>query len=145
MRTWSSIRPCSITTAAAICSTTATTTGEPESATPLRRISRGDLQAMRSRMGLPSRASWIGEPGLTIDRGLPMSDVSDDSEHIPFNHPYTMGRELATIADAVAQGHIAADGQYSHLCRLALQEMLGAPETLVLHSCSAALELSALL
>lgn len=74
-----------------------------------------------------------------------MSDVSDDIEHIPFNHPYTTGRELATIADAVARGQISADGEYSHLCRVLLQQMLGARQVLVVHSCTAALELSALL
>ena len=74
-----------------------------------------------------------------------MSEVSDDIEHIPFNHPYTTGRELAAISDAISQGHISADGEYSHLCRLRLQEMLGARQALIVHSCTAALELSALL
>jgi dTDP-4-amino-4,6-dideoxygalactose transaminase len=74
-----------------------------------------------------------------------MSGVSDDIEHIPFNHPYTTGRELDAISDAVARGHISADGEYSHLCRILLQEMLGTRQALVVHSCTAALELSALL
>ncbi len=74
-----------------------------------------------------------------------MSEVSDDIEHIPFNHPYTTGRELTAISDAISHGHISADGEYSHLCRLRMQEMLGAQQALVVHSCTAALELSALL
>jgi len=74
-----------------------------------------------------------------------MSEVSDDIEHIPFNHPYTTGRELSAISDAISHGHISADGEYSRLCRLRLQEMLGARQALVVHSCTAALELSALL
>jgi dTDP-4-amino-4,6-dideoxygalactose transaminase len=66
-------------------------------------------------------------------------------EHIPFNRPHTTGRELPAIADAIERGHISADGKYSHMCRATLQEMLGCPEALVVHSCTAALELSALL
>jgi len=66
-------------------------------------------------------------------------------EHIPFNRPYTTGRELSAIADAISRGHISADGNYSRECRLGLQEMLGASQALVVNSCTAALELSALL
>lgn len=72
-----------------------------------------------------------------------MSNKFDD--HIPFNHPHTTGRELEAIADAISLGHIAADGSYSERCRTLLQEMLGCPQALVVHSCTAALELSALL
>jgi dTDP-4-amino-4,6-dideoxygalactose transaminase len=74
-----------------------------------------------------------------------MSDVPDEIGHIPFNHPYTTGRELAAISDAISRGHISADGEYGRLCRLRLQEMLEAQQALVVHSCTAALELSALL
>jgi dTDP-4-amino-4,6-dideoxygalactose transaminase len=74
-----------------------------------------------------------------------MSDACENTEHIPFNRPHTTGRELPALADAIARGHISADGDYSRRCRLRLQEMLGAPEVLVVHSCTAALELSALL
>lgn len=72
-----------------------------------------------------------------------MSEMAED--HIPFNHPHTTGRELAAMADAIAHGHIAADGRYSQRCRSLLQDMLGCPQALVVHSCTAALELSALL
>jgi dTDP-4-amino-4,6-dideoxygalactose transaminase len=72
-----------------------------------------------------------------------MSEMLED--HIPFNHPHTTGRELEAIADAISRGHIAADGIYSQRCRALLQDMLGCPQALVVHSCTAALELSALL
>jgi len=67
------------------------------------------------------------------------------NEHIPFNRPYTTGRELGGIADAISRGQISPDGVAGERCRLLLQEMLGCREALVVHSCTAALELSALL
>jgi dTDP-4-amino-4,6-dideoxygalactose transaminase len=72
-----------------------------------------------------------------------MSEMLED--HIPFNHPHATGRELEAIADAISRGHIAADGIYSQRCRELLQDMLGCAQALVVHSCTAALELSALL
>ncbi len=74
-----------------------------------------------------------------------MSDASEQLEHVPFNRPYATGRELSAIADAILRGEISADGDYSRRCRLLLQEMLGAPQALVVNSCTAALELCALL
>ena len=67
------------------------------------------------------------------------------NEHIPFNRPYTTGRELAAIGDAISRGHISADGIHGERCRMLLQQMLGCQEALVVHSCTAALELCALL
>jgi dTDP-4-amino-4,6-dideoxygalactose transaminase len=67
------------------------------------------------------------------------------NQHIPFNHPYTTGRELGAIADAISRGQISADGIHGERCRVLLQEMLSCREALVVHSCTAALELSALL
>jgi dTDP-4-amino-4,6-dideoxygalactose transaminase len=72
-----------------------------------------------------------------------MSDLA--TAHIPFNRPHMTGRELDAIADAIDRGHISADGSYSRHCREWLQETLGCPQALVVHSCTAALELSALL
>lgn len=67
------------------------------------------------------------------------------NEHIPFNYPYTTGRELGGIAEAILRGQISPDGVHGERCRLLLQEMLRCREALVVHSCTAALELSALL
>jgi len=49
------------------------------------------------------------------------------------------------IAEAMRHGHLSADGSFSHRCRALLQETLGSPGVLIVHSCTAALELSALL
>jgi len=64
---------------------------------------------------------------------------------IPFNVPYMTGRELALIADAHASRHLSGDGKYTKLCNKWLEELSGAKAALLTHSCTAALEMSALL
>lgn len=65
--------------------------------------------------------------------------------HIPFNKPYMTGRELSLIADAHASLHLSGDGKYTKLCNAWLEELSGARSALLTHSCTAALEMSALL
>ena len=64
---------------------------------------------------------------------------------IPFNKPFIIGRELALIADAVTQGHISGDGKYTKLCHHWFEEKLGCRKALLTHSCTAALEMAAIL
>ena len=64
---------------------------------------------------------------------------------IPFNKPFIIGRELSNIADAVAQGHLSGDGGYTKLCHRWLEEKLGVNRALLTHSCTAALEMAAIL
>ncbi len=64
---------------------------------------------------------------------------------IPFNKPFTIGPELEYIADAVARGHLSGDGHYTKLCHRWLEEQLGARRALLTHSCTAALEMAAML
>ena len=64
---------------------------------------------------------------------------------IPFNKPFIIGRELSHIADAVAQGHLSGDGGYTKLCHRWFEEKLGARRALLTHSCTAALEMAAIL
>jgi len=65
--------------------------------------------------------------------------------HIPFNRAYVTGRETRYIHDAVANAHISSDGAYSTRCRQWLIENTGARDCLLVHSCTAALEMSAML
>lgn len=65
--------------------------------------------------------------------------------HIPFNRPHVTGRELDAIAQALNHAHLSADGPFSRQCRTWLQEALDCPMALLVHSCTAALELGALL
>ncbi len=64
---------------------------------------------------------------------------------IPFNKPFIIGRELENIAHAVAAGHLSGDGPYSKSCHRWMEERLGCRRALLTHSCTAALEMAALL
>jgi dTDP-4-amino-4,6-dideoxygalactose transaminase len=64
---------------------------------------------------------------------------------IPFNKPFIAGKELYYIAQAVTSGNIAADGYYTKQCCRLLEERLGIPKVLMTPSCTAALEMAAIL
>jgi dTDP-4-amino-4,6-dideoxygalactose transaminase len=64
---------------------------------------------------------------------------------IPFNKPYMTGRELGYIAEAHANGHLAGNGQFSKRCSAWLEERIGSHKALLTHSCTAALEMAAIL
>lgn len=64
---------------------------------------------------------------------------------IPFNRPYMTGRELGNIASAHANGHLSGDGPFTRYCHSWLEAHTLAHRALLTHSCTAALEMSALL
>jgi len=64
---------------------------------------------------------------------------------IPFNKPYMTGRELEHIAEAHANGHLAGDGPFTRRCHAWLEQTIGTRKALLTHSCTAALEMAALL
>lgn len=64
---------------------------------------------------------------------------------IPFNKPYMTGRELANIAQAHFNCMLAGDGPFTQNCHKLLEERTGARRVLLTHSCTAALEMAALL
>ena len=64
---------------------------------------------------------------------------------IPFNKPFTIGAELENIARAVAEGQLSGDGLYTKRCHRWLEERLGCKKALLTHSCTAALEMAAIL
>ena len=64
---------------------------------------------------------------------------------IPFNRPFMTGRELWLIAQAHANGHLSGDGPFTRRCHAWLEANTGASRALLTHSCTAALEMSALL
>jgi len=64
---------------------------------------------------------------------------------IPFNKPYMTGKELENIAKAHAKGHLAGDGMFTRQCQEWLEERTGTHKALVMHSCTAALEVAAIL
>lgn len=64
---------------------------------------------------------------------------------VPFNRPSMVGKELEYIAQAVREGRLAGDGPFTRRCHEWLEQRTGARKVLLTHSCTAALELSALL
>lgn len=64
---------------------------------------------------------------------------------IPFNKPYMTGKELSNIAAAHHAGHLAGDGRFTRRCSQWLEQRTGAHAALLTHSCTAALEMAAML
>lgn len=64
---------------------------------------------------------------------------------IPFNKPFMTGRELWYIAQAHTYGHLSGDGSFTKKCHSWLEERTGTGCALLTHSCTAALEMAALL
>jgi dTDP-4-amino-4,6-dideoxygalactose transaminase len=64
---------------------------------------------------------------------------------IPFNRPSIQGRELEYIRSAVERGHTSAEGPFSTRVAAMLRAEFEASDVLLTTSCTAALEMSALL
>ena len=64
---------------------------------------------------------------------------------IPFNKPHMTGKEPAYINQAYANGVLAGDGPFTQNCHRWLEENTGTKKALLTHSCTAALEMAALL
>jgi dTDP-4-amino-4,6-dideoxygalactose transaminase len=64
---------------------------------------------------------------------------------IPFNKPYLTGKELHYISEAHARGQLAGDGYFTKKCNAWLEEKTGCYKALLTHSCTAALEMAAIL
>jgi dTDP-4-amino-4,6-dideoxygalactose transaminase len=66
-------------------------------------------------------------------------------EHIPFNRPQLAGNEQQYILEAFANGQLSAGGPFTERCTRWLERKTGAAQALLTHSCTAALEMIALL
>ncbi|GEO18745.1 dTDP-4-amino-4,6-dideoxygalactose transaminase [Microvirga aerophila] len=64
---------------------------------------------------------------------------------IPYNRPVLAGRELAYISQAIENGQLAGDGPFTSRCQELLRKRLNAEAVLLTHSCTAALEMAAIL
>lgn len=71
--------------------------------------------------------------------------MSEHNKKIPFNKPFVVGRELYNIAQAVVDGQLAGDGRYTKLCNQWIEQELRCKKALLTHSCTAALEMAAIL
>jgi len=68
-----------------------------------------------------------------------------DAPRIPFNLPFIVGKELFYISQAVLEGNLAGDGQFTKRCHEWMESKFGAKKVLLTTSCTAALEMSAIL
>jgi dTDP-4-amino-4,6-dideoxygalactose transaminase len=64
---------------------------------------------------------------------------------LPFNKPYMTGKELWYISEAHHRGQLAGDGMFTQKCHAWLEQLTGCHKALLTHSCTAALEMAALL
>lgn len=64
---------------------------------------------------------------------------------IPFNKPSIVGNEINYIRDAIARGQLSGDGHYTRLCNNIIKAITGSQQALVTHSCTAALDMAAIL
>lgn len=64
---------------------------------------------------------------------------------IPFNRPYMVGSELGYIAEAHSHIHLSGDGLFTQRCHGLLERLTGCRKALLTHSCTAALEMAAML
>jgi dTDP-4-amino-4,6-dideoxygalactose transaminase len=64
---------------------------------------------------------------------------------LPFNRPFVAGSEFDYIREAIANAHLSGDGPFTKRAQAWMQERLGCPRVLLTHSCTAALEMAALL
>ena len=69
----------------------------------------------------------------------------EQSVRIPFNKPYMTGKELFYIAEAHFNHMLAGDGPFTQKCHRWLEGRTGCSKALLTHSCTAALEMAALL
>jgi dTDP-4-amino-4,6-dideoxygalactose transaminase len=64
---------------------------------------------------------------------------------IPFNRPFTTGREFDHVREAIENGHLAGSGPFTERCSKWLEERIGSDHVLLTHSCTAALEMAVML
>ncbi len=64
---------------------------------------------------------------------------------IPFNRPHVIEKEFEYMRDAIERKAICGDGYYTKICHKWFEESLSVEKTLLTHSCTAALEMAAIL
>lgn len=64
---------------------------------------------------------------------------------VPFNQPCLRSRELDYVARAIERKQLSGDGDFTRRCQAYLQSLYGTARALLTHSCTAALEMAAML
>lgn len=64
---------------------------------------------------------------------------------IPFNKPYITGNEFSYIEQAIEKGHLSGNGMFTKKCHNWLESYINCQKAMLTHSCTAALEMAAIL
>jgi dTDP-4-amino-4,6-dideoxygalactose transaminase len=80
---------------------------------------------------------------LQRDREAALGEVM--TQRISFNRPTLVGEEFAYIREALERAHLSGNGRFTQRCQALLEVQLGGGRALLTHSCTAALEMSAIL
>ena len=64
---------------------------------------------------------------------------------IPFNKPYIGDNEIKYVSNCGINDQLSGDGKFTKDCNNLIKRYTGSPEILLTHSCTAALEMTALL
>ena len=73
------------------------------------------------------------------------SPAAEAPRGIPFNLPTAPGNELLYIEQAIRNRHLSGDGPFTKRCNAWLEAETGARQALLTHSCTAAMEMAAML
>jgi dTDP-4-amino-4,6-dideoxygalactose transaminase len=65
--------------------------------------------------------------------------------YTPFNRPFVGKKEFVYIKQAITNLHLAGNGPFTHKCQSWLEAQIGCHKALLTHSCTAALEMAAIL
>lgn len=74
-----------------------------------------------------------------------LPSAAQPASFIRFNQVFTTGKELEYIQEAIASDHTSGDGRFTKQCQTWLEENVGCRKALLTHSCTAALEMAAIL
>lgn len=97
-------------------------------------------------------ANRQGRAAGSGDEGAPPHETSTTAEivaleeaTIPFNRSSLVGNELDFLRDSIRRGQLSGDGHYTKQCNAAIARIAASSKALITHSCTAALEMAAIL
>lgn len=64
---------------------------------------------------------------------------------IPFNQPYWLKKSVEYINDSLLSNKLSGNGAFTHKCQRLIESYIGCIKSLLTHSCTSALEMSAIL
>lgn len=95
------------------------------------------------------QGAWVQPPPVKTSElavvPLAAPTVAAAPSTVPFNRPYMVGTELDYVRQAHGNLQLAGDGQFTALCSRWLEKHVGCDRALLTPSCTAALEMAAIL